>query len=106
MCSHNAALVLVTCVSLSPSDGSDVRASFERFCHRFEDAVGLTDFAVAERINTVGTMLLVDLNGFTHGARSAVTGMRPAPLTVFDQVRVGEAGCRVMVCLADVVFEG
>jgi predicted O-linked N-acetylglucosamine transferase (SPINDLY family) len=75
-------------VSLSPSDGSQVRANFERFCHRFEDAVGLTDFAVAERINALGAMLLVDLNGFTHGARSAVTGMRPAPLTVFDQVCV------------------
>lgn len=80
--------MLVTCVSLSPSDGSDVRSSFERFCHRFEDAVGKTDAAVAENINSIGTMLLIDLNGFTHGSRSGVTAMRPAPLTVFDQVRV------------------
>jgi protein O-GlcNAc transferase len=78
--------VHVTCVSLSPSDGSDVRSSFERYCHAFEDAVGLNDAAIAELINSAGARLLVDLNGFTHGARSGVTAMRPAPVTVFDQV--------------------
>ena len=39
----------VLCISLSPSDGSDVRASFERYCHQFEDVVGLSDADVAQR---------------------------------------------------------
>jgi len=90
--SHNPQVVAVTCMSLSPSDGSGVRASFERYCQRFEDVVGLTDAAVAQRINAAGAMLLVDLNGFTHGARSVVTAMRPAPITVFDQGFAGTSG--------------
>jgi hypothetical protein len=97
--SHNPALVLVTCVSLSASDGSAVRSSFERFCHQFEDVVGLTDADVAAKINAAGTMLLIDLNGFTHGARSAVTAMRPAPLTVFDQVSVSQSALMVVTLL-------
>jgi protein O-GlcNAc transferase len=84
--SHDASVVRVLCISLSPSDGSDVRASFERYCHQFEDVVGLSDADVAQRINSAAAMLLVDLNGFTHGSRSGVTAMSPAPLTVFDQV--------------------
>lgn len=86
----------MTCVSLSPSDGSDVRRRFESYCHVFDDAVGLSDAAVAQRINSGGAMLLVDLNGFTHGARSGVTAMRPAPLTVFDQV--GGVDARILCC--------
>ena len=86
----------MTCVSLSPSDGSDVRSRFESYCHVFDDAVGLSDAAVAQRINSGGAMLLVDLNGFTHGARSGVTAMHPAPLTVFDQV--GGVDARILCC--------
>jgi hypothetical protein len=86
--SHNSSVVQVLCVSLTPSDGSDVRMSFERYCHQFDDAVGVSDADVAQRINSAGVMLLVDLNGFTHGSRSGVTAMRPAPLTVFDQASI------------------
>ena len=63
-----------------------MRSSFERYCHLFEDVVGLADAVIAQRINSAGVRLLVDLNGYTHGARSGVTAMRPAPITVFDQV--------------------
>jgi hypothetical protein len=93
--------VHVTCVSLSASDGSDVRSSFERYCHSFEDAVGLSDAAIAERINSAGVRLLIDLNGFTHGARSGVVAMRPAPVTVFDQVSGAAArGGSVLSCVS------
>jgi hypothetical protein len=42
-------------------------------------------------------MVLVDLNGFTHGARSGVTAMRPAPVTVFDQVNAARARCAILL---------
>lgn len=56
--------------------------------------MGLADAVIAQRINSAGVRLLIDLNGCTHGARSGVTAMQHAPITVFDQVR--DAGVYVV----------
>ena len=41
---------------------------------------------LAFTINADGVHVLVDFNGHTLGARSHAVALRPAPITVFDQV--------------------
>jgi hypothetical protein len=48
--------------------------------HRFVDLSGLDDLEAAKAISGDGVHLLVDLHGFTRGARQAVFALRPAPI--------------------------
>lgn len=43
---------------------------------------------LAFAINADGVHVLIDFNGHTLGARSQAVALRPAPITVFDQVRI------------------
>jgi predicted O-linked N-acetylglucosamine transferase (SPINDLY family) len=46
------------------------------------DLSGMTDQQIAERIVADGVEILVDLNGYTQGARTKMLAMRPAPIIV------------------------
>jgi predicted O-linked N-acetylglucosamine transferase (SPINDLY family) len=46
------------------------------------DISGLSDEQAAERIVADGVEILVDLNGYTQGARTKMLAMRPAPIIV------------------------
>lgn len=69
-------------ISVGPNDGSDIRVRLERSFDRFIDGVALSDEAVAERIRAEEIDVLVDLNGFTIHARTAILARRPAPIQV------------------------
>jgi predicted O-linked N-acetylglucosamine transferase (SPINDLY family) len=49
---------------------------------RFRDIADVSDAEAARAIHADGVDILVDLKGFTQGARSGVTMLRPAPLQV------------------------
>jgi predicted O-linked N-acetylglucosamine transferase (SPINDLY family) len=55
-----------------------LRAAFDAFA----DISALTDAEAARLINADGIDILIDLKGFTHGARTGVMMLRPAPVQV------------------------
>ncbi|WP_109121495.1 glycosyltransferase family 41 protein [Azospirillum sp. TSO22-1] len=68
--------------SLSPDDGSAFRTRLAGLFDRFVEASALTDLQIAERIRQDEVDILVDLNGYTQGARTRILAMRPAPIQV------------------------
>ncbi len=79
---HDRSRFEVIGISIGPNDGSDIRARLERGFDRFIDGAALADEAVAERIRAEEIDVLVDLNGFTIHARTAILARRPAPIQV------------------------
>jgi len=72
----------VTAYSLGPDDASPMRERLRKAFPRFVDLHGAPPEAVAERIRSEGTDLLVDLKGHTAGATPRVLALRPAPIQV------------------------
>lgn len=68
--------------SLAPSDGSDLRRALERAADAFRDLSGLGYRAAAQTIARDGIDVLVDLGGYTDGARPEILALRPAPVQV------------------------
>ena len=66
----------------SPEDNSALR---HRVIAAFDDFVRIADaghYAVADRIRDDGIEILVDLKGYTSGARQEIFALRPAPIQV------------------------
>ena len=80
--SHDRDRFEVTAYSLGPDDGSPMRTRLRKAFARFVDLRGAPPEAVAERIRSEGTDLLVDLKGHTAGATPRVLALRPAPIQV------------------------
>ena len=58
--------------------GTRVRNAFDRFV----DLSEASDLEAAERIHRAGIDILVDMKGYTWGARSRILALRPAPIQV------------------------
>lgn len=65
-----------------PEDNSAVRARVRSACEHFEDVSQESYFATAQRIYGDGVDILVDLTGYTLGARPQILALRPAPMQV------------------------
>lgn len=68
--------------SLAPSDGSDLRRAIESHADAFRDLSGLAYRAAAEAIAADEIDVLVDLGGYTEGARPEIMALRPAAVQV------------------------
>lgn len=79
---HDRARVAPFAYSFGPDDGSPMRARLERSFERFADIRTLSHRAAAEMIRADGIDILVDLKGYTRGARSGIAAWRPAPVQV------------------------
>lgn len=82
--------------ALNPDDGSAVRREIEQDCDRFVELSELSDSQAAERILSDGVDILVDLAGYTTGARSEIFALRPAPLQVSYLGFPGTTGAEYM----------
>ncbi len=67
------------CYALSPDDGSPWRAKIASEAEHFIDVSGWTAPNIARRISADGIHILINLNGYTKGARNEVFALRPAP---------------------------
>jgi protein O-GlcNAc transferase len=63
-------------------DGSDYRRIIQEGCDEFVDIRGMPGPEAAARIHADRVDILVDLNGFTAGARPEIAALRPAPLQI------------------------
>jgi predicted O-linked N-acetylglucosamine transferase (SPINDLY family) len=79
---HDRARLAVTAYSFGPDDGSPLRRRLAGAFERFDDVALLSAAAAAQRIADDGIDILVDLMGYTHGARTGILALRPAPVQV------------------------
>mmetsp|Transcript_5957 Transcript_5957/g.10760 ORF Transcript_5957/g.10760 Transcript_5957/m.10760 type:complete len:857 (-) Transcript_5957:849-3419(-) len=67
---------------LSPTDGSTARCKVEEDFEQFHDVHDFTTLEIATLVNTHKIHILVDLNGYTKGARTELFALRPAAIQV------------------------
>lgn len=79
---HDRSRFRFTGISIGPNDRSEMRKRIEAAFDRFEDWQGLGDDEIADGIRARNIDVLVDLTGYTGGARTGILARRPAPLQV------------------------
>ncbi|OCK99857.1 glycosyltransferase family 41 protein [Cenococcum geophilum 1.58] len=77
---HNPARVRAYCYATTASDGSVHRQQIERESPVFYDASGWPAERLVNQIVQDGIHILINLNGYTRGARNEVFAARPAPI--------------------------
>ncbi|WGS22666.1 MULTISPECIES: tetratricopeptide repeat protein [unclassified Bradyrhizobium] len=80
--SHDKTRFELFAYSLGPDDSSKVRARIVSAFNHFVSCEDRTDADVARIIADAEIDILVDLNGFTKGARTNILAHRPAPIQV------------------------
>lgn len=79
---HNRENVEVFCYALSPNDGTEWRLRIQSEAEHFVDVSSMPSDMVARMINDDQIQILVNLNGYTKGARNEIFAMQPAPIQV------------------------
>lgn len=79
---HDRYRFAVHAYALSSNSQDKYRQRIEQACESFRDVSQSSASTIAEQIAADGIDILVDLGGYTIGARPEVTAMRPAPLIV------------------------
>lgn len=79
---HDRDRYAVHAYALSSNSQDKYRQRIEQACENFKDLSQASSSSVAEQIAADGIDILIDLGGYTTGARPEVTAMRPAPLIV------------------------
>ncbi|KAE9455807.1 hypothetical protein C3L33_12291, partial [Rhododendron williamsianum] len=79
---HNRENVEVFCYALSPNDGTEWRLRIQSEAEHFVDVSSMPSDMVARMINDDQIQILINLNGYTKGARNEIFAMQPAPIQV------------------------
>ena len=79
---HDRERFAVSAMSYGPDDRSAMRRRMEAAFERFEDVSHLADEDVVKLIRQLDIEVLVDLGGFTAGARPKILAHRAAPIQV------------------------
>ncbi|KAH9728208.1 putative UDP-N-acetylglucosamine--peptide N-acetylglucosaminyltransferase SEC [Citrus sinensis] len=79
---HNKENVEVFCYALSPNDGTEWRQRTQSEAEHFVDVSTMSSDMIAKLINEDKIQILINLNGYTKGARNEIFAMRPAPIQV------------------------
>ncbi|CAL5436170.1 unnamed protein product [Camellia sinensis] len=79
---HNRENVEVFCYALSPNDGTEWRLRIQTKAGHFLDVSSVSSDIIARMINDDQIQILVNLNGYTKGARNEIFAMQPAPIQV------------------------
>ncbi|XP_067948699.1 UDP-N-acetylglucosamine--peptide N-acetylglucosaminyltransferase 110 kDa subunit-like isoform X2 [Watersipora subatra] len=94
---HNRANVEVFCYALSADDSTTFRAKIMKESEHFVDLSRIPcNGKAADRINADGIHILVNLNGYTKGARNELFALRPAPIQVMWLGYPGTSGASYM----------
>lgn len=94
---HEREKVEVFCYALSADDGTTFRAKIAREAEHFVDLSQIPcNGKAADRINADGIHILVNMNGYTKGARNEIFALRPAPIQVMWLGYPGTSGASFM----------
>ena len=77
---HDRSSVHAICYATTSGDGSIHRQQIEREAPSFRDASSWSVETLVKQIVSDGVHILVNLNGYTRGARNEVFAARPAPI--------------------------
>ena len=76
---HDRKRFEISAISYGPDDHGEMRDRLKAAFERFEDVSRLPDEGVVELIRQLDIEVLVDLGGFTAGARPKILARRAAP---------------------------
>ncbi|CAA2958072.1 probable UDP-N-acetylglucosamine--peptide N-acetylglucosaminyltransferase SEC [Olea europaea subsp. europaea] len=79
---HDKGNVEVFCYALSPNDGTEWRLRIQSEAEHFLDVSSMSSDMIARLINEDQIQILINLNGYTKGARNEIFAMQPAPIQV------------------------
>lgn len=80
---YSAHLPQIFCYALTADDGTSFRRKIEGDSEHFVDLSSIPCHGeAADRINADGIHVLVNMNGYTKGARNEIFALRPAPVQV------------------------
>ncbi|KAI3470078.1 hypothetical protein Pfo_026741 [Paulownia fortunei] len=79
---HDRENVEVFCYALSPNDVSEWRLRIQSEAEHFIDVSSMASDMIARMINDDQIQVLVNLNGYTKGARNEIFAMQPAPIQI------------------------
>jgi predicted O-linked N-acetylglucosamine transferase (SPINDLY family) len=91
---HDRAKVEVFCYSLSFDDGSTYRAKIASDVEHFLDVSRMPIEQLARLIASHGIQVLINLNGYTKGARNELFAMQPAPVQCMYMGFPGTSGAK------------
>ena len=94
---HDRSRVEIFCYSLSPDDGTNYRKKIEKEAEHFCDLSFLPDnLEAANRILSDEIDILLNMNGYTKGARNEIFALRPAPIQAMWLGYPGTSGASFM----------
>ncbi|KAF8763734.1 UDP-N-acetylglucosamine--peptide like protein [Argiope bruennichi] len=94
---HNRDKVEIFCYALSPDDGTTFRSKIAQEAHHFIDLSQMPcNGKAADKIFADGIHILVNMNGYTKGARNEIFALRPAPIQVMWLGYPGTSGAPFM----------
>ena len=79
---HDKSKFEITAISIGPDDGSEMRRRLQCTFEHFVDCQELRDDEISARVREAEIDILIDLNGYTAGARFGIFAHRAAPLQV------------------------
>ncbi|OAD69895.1 glycosyltransferase family 41 protein, partial [Phycomyces blakesleeanus NRRL 1555(-)] len=77
---HDKTHYEIICYATTPSDNSPYRQKIEREAEQFLNVSTWSNQQVVERIVADGIHVLINLNGYTKGARNEIFAARPSPV--------------------------
>ncbi|VDM41270.1 unnamed protein product [Toxocara canis] len=94
---HNRENVEVYCYALSANDGTNFRQKLMNESEHFVDLSQIpSNDKAADKIHDDGIHILINMNGYTKGARNEIFAMRPAPIQVMWLGYPGTSGAPFM----------
>uniref|UniRef100_A0A3Q4AYD1 UDP-N-acetylglucosamine--peptide N-acetylglucosaminyltransferase 110 kDa subunit n=1 Tax=Mola mola TaxID=94237 RepID=A0A3Q4AYD1_MOLML len=94
---HNPEKFEVFCYALSPDDSTNFRVKVVAEAHHFTDLSQIPcNGKAADRIHQDGIDILVNMNGYTKGARNELFALRPAPVQAMWLGYPGTSGAPFM----------
>ncbi|TDG41358.1 hypothetical protein AWZ03_012225 [Drosophila navojoa] len=94
---HDRSKVEIFCYALSPDDGTTFRNKIGRESEHFVDLSLIPcNGKAADQIYNDGIHILVNMNGYTKGARNEIFALRPAPIQVMWLGYPGTSGASFM----------
>lgn len=94
---HDRSKVEIFCYALSPDDGTTFRHKISRESEHFVDLSLIPcNGKAADQIYKDGIHILVNMNGYTKGARNEIFALRPAPIQVMWLGYPGTSGASFM----------
>ncbi|CAO2045810.1 unnamed protein product [Urochloa humidicola] len=79
---HDRDNIEVFCYALSQNDGTEWRQRIQSEAEHFVDVSAMTSDMIARLINQDKIHILINLNGYTKGARNEIFALQPAPIQV------------------------